>query len=187
MGGNLAKANFCRRQAEARGCAPAGPCDEEDAKKNVDWVFNDRGAHNHYLSEIGDGLSPFDALIAAQGHNPPVQKKLRLCQAFVESYLASKDQVPTGSTLPDRGLSSRDCKCISVLPGADGYNVINSCDAMSVNVQFVDGANTMISSWANAGILSKGQSTTVPFPSYTIPSINAVALRTAYSRVMCRL
>lgn len=186
----LANARACRAAAEARGCpgqfAPAsldmtGTCARNN-RINVDWVFDDAGANARYRRLLADGRSRFEAVMAAQGHNPPVQRSFLQCRAWVEAYLASRD---SASSAADPVLGTEDCRCISAVPtgngGIDGqgreYRVSNSCAALDVAVQFVDAANSTRTTWARLGELAGGGSRTVFAPGYDIPSIRAIEVR----------
>lgn len=187
MGGDLSKAPRCRDEAERKGCGPDGDnrC-EAEVKEDVDWVFRDKGALATYRGKINTGMSPFDAVVFAQGHNSPVQKQLKECRAYVVQYLASKGREPNEGTLPNRKLTSADCSCVSILPVSNRYRVTNDCDKMKITVQFEDAANTSRKAWIDSGVIGGGGSSTIAAPAYAIASIHASSLRNAASEIICR-
>jgi hypothetical protein len=168
---------------------PAGTC-EKDAKENVDWVFRDKGAKATYAGAFNRGLSPFDSVVYAQGHNPSAQRVLKACRSWVEAYLATLGASRDGPSLSDRKLGAQDCRCISVIPigansqGRNRYRVSNSCDAMQVSVHFIDAVDGF-SSWGSAGLLANGSSSILTVPDWKLPSIAAVQLRDAASSQSC--
>ena len=187
MKGDLGKAYECRAEAERLGCGSAvdDRC-EAEVRDGVDWVFRDKGANATYQRKIQQGMSPFEAVVAAQGHNPPFQKQLRGCSTYVADYLASKGEQPNEDTLPSRKLTSKDCSCICVLPAGSRYRVTNSCDKMKIAIQFTDAMNTTRTAWVSAGILGGGESSAISAPAYAIPSLQASGLRNGTSELTCR-
>ncbi|MEQ1715802.1 MAG: hypothetical protein ABL907_07440 [Hyphomicrobium sp.] len=193
----------CRDSSSGRSTGrPPANCSTE-AKINVDWVFNDGGARSTYTRQRASGLSPFDAVVAAQGHNPNVQALLRQCQAWVDSYLLSRADLPSPGapgdpTLSRRKLGPGDCRCISVLPtgttnsnGMAGYRVVNTCDPLKAAVRFVGDIARLspgygLSSWAQAGLVGGGKEATVYAPpDWTLVSIKAVTLTSTANSHTC--
>lgn len=176
---------FQCRSGGGSGASKPEPC-EIDAKRNVDWVFENTGARGTYTDARKQGKSAFDSVIYAQRHNVAVQDKLRLCRDWVVSYLASRGQSGTQPGAPpslgNRKLGVADCECISVLPLATGFRVTSRCAALKVSVLFVDafqthGVHTEAPGWAQAGIVGGGREGAVRPPrTYKVPSIKAVAL-----------
>jgi hypothetical protein len=171
---------------------------QNEAKVDVDWVFNDRGARSTYLQQRSIGKSAFEAVVGAQAHNPQVQTLLRRCQAWAESYLGLLGEPSGGVTLSSRILTTADCRCISVLPTRDldregrlAYRVINSCDGLEVSVQFTGDIlrlspdTSAFSSWAQAGLLGNNQERTVRAPAWNIVNINSIAIRNAAGSLTC--
>lgn len=62
-----------------------------EARENIDWVLDkDTGAQGTYRRHRAGGKSPLEAVIAAEGHNPAAQRKIRDCQAWAARYIAQK-------------------------------------------------------------------------------------------------
>lgn len=81
----------CSAPASASRAPLSAECKE--AKENADWVlFKDRSARGTYLQGRQRGLTPFDALLAAQGHNRNAQDSFRRCGAWLSQYVAGHDQ-----------------------------------------------------------------------------------------------
>ena len=184
--------------ASTRPPAAGGAACETEAKINVDWVFADRGARARYTEQRKQGDVPFDAVVAAQAHNPRVQSLLRGCRGWVESYLAGRAE-PDARRPPRPPLTRADCRCISVLPTSDldwqgrlAYRVINSCDSLEVAVSFgydilrlsPDPSNAF-ASLAQAGGLARNEERLVRAPAGTIVTIKGYAIRRAGSTVAC--
>jgi hypothetical protein len=45
-----------------------------EARNNIAWVFEDAGAKQTYETAVSRGLSRYQAVLAAQGHNPSAQE-----------------------------------------------------------------------------------------------------------------
>jgi hypothetical protein len=193
----LANAASCRREAEGANCGaqsrPSG-CNLAEAKINYAWVFADAGAKNRFFFSRSQGLSPFDAILAAQAHNSNAQQSLRNCQSWVEAELANDGAQKSPDDLPNRPLSQADCSCITILPveaGGRGYNVSSRCDAMDVSVRLVGDAgvptgNFGLSTVASAGVVRAGVTKFIRSPAWTIVSIKAATLRNSASQFTCQ-
>lgn len=193
----LANARACRAQAEARGCGASGQsgpdlrgaCAREN-RGNVDWVFVDAGAQARFRAFLAGGRAPFDALMAAQGHNPPVQQSFLRCRGWVEAYLEGRGPEDRPDDAP---LGPEACRCASVVPTGGGgfgergreYRVTNACSALAIAIQFVDAANTARTAWTQAGELAPGGGVTVAAPAYDVPSIRAVEVRRGSASRTC--
>jgi hypothetical protein len=191
-----------RMRGACRQCCTAafgpGGCDQEKAKINVDWVFDDAGAQATYRQQLNRGKSAFEAVVGAQAHNPPVQNALRQCQTWVESYLASRGAPGGGITLSNRALGPSDCRCISVLragnvdtQGRQAYRGVNACDGMNVSVRFIGDILSLtpsleLSSWVQAGLLGANQERIVWAPAWKIVSIKALGLKNAAGSFTCQ-
>jgi hypothetical protein len=46
----------------------------QDARNCISWVFADNGARNTYLAGRNRGLTQFEAVLAAEGHDPGAQR-----------------------------------------------------------------------------------------------------------------
>ncbi|PXW51089.1 hypothetical protein BY998_1369 [Methylobacterium sp. B4] len=190
---------------------PAPRSCEHEVPANVNWVFADRGAQARYRNGLYNGLDPFEAVVRAQGHNPPVQEMLRRCGRIARDYVANRvagrvpgaDRTPTvppdEMRLPLRPPTAADCGCISVIPavstanGRPTYRVSNRCSyALEVSASFSGdtlpfGARVdAFTSSARAGILGEGDGVTVSPPEgWTVNNIAAVGLRTRGGRLNC--
>jgi hypothetical protein len=186
----------CARTLAPSSGPGAQPCQKE-VRLNVDWVFADRGAVNRYRFERQNGLSPFNAVLAAQAHNPPVQRLLLRCRGWVEGYLNARGERAGPDTLGEGRLGPQDCSCISVLPtgtpsadGGPGYRVVNSCGAMRIAVGFIGDITAVsptygLSSRADAGILATGEERVVYAPAWSLVSIRSVNMRNSTSSYTC--
>ena len=193
----LANAAPCRREAEGASCGaqsrPSG-CNLAEAKINYVWVFADAGAKARFFSSRKQGLSPFDAILAAQAHNPNAQQTLRNCQSWVEAELANDGAPRSADDLPNRRLGQADCSCITITPaeaGGRGYNVSTRCDAMDVSVQLVGDTGVPTGSFglstiASAGVVRIGSTKVIRSPAWTIVSIKSAILRNASSQFACQ-
>lgn len=162
---------------------------ETQAREAVDWVFRDDGARGTFQSRIDAGHTPFESVVAAQGHNRNAQNDLNACRAWVEAYL--------GGSGPER-LSREDCACVSVIPtgeidrnGRPEYRISNnSCDVLIVSVRFIGDilqltATPAFSSWGGTPPLSRGESATVWAPAWKFVSIDAIRIRRGSSSFAC--
>ena len=163
-----------------------GGCESES--ENVDWVFRDPGACQTFRQGVAGGLSPFEAVVNAQGHSPAIQQRLQACQTWATPYIASTfpTTICAGNGPITRTLSATDCSCPSVVPSGDGqYRVSNRCDPLEISVRFRDAGSGAMSVWIPAGQLGGQDSSVIRAPSFRIPSINAVLLQNASSSVVC--
>jgi len=188
----------CRNGGASRPTPGGATACGTEAKINVDWVFQDRGARARYAERRRQGDVPFDAVVAAQAHNPRVQSLLRGCRDWVESYLAGMGEADAGRRSPTPPTRA-DCRCISVLPTNDldwqgrlAYRVINSCDALEVAVSFgydilrlSPDPNRAFTSLAQAGQVGRNEERLVRAPAGTIVTIKGYALRRAGVTVAC--
>lgn len=182
-------------QSSGRSTARGGNVCEREAKISIDWVFEDPGALANYNRNRQQGRSAFDAVIAAQGHNPRAQRSLRDCQQWAQTYLAQRGAAPGGLTMPTRALGQTDCSCISVVPAgpAGVYRVTNRCDAMEITVGFggdiarLSPSPDAFAAPARAGVVTPDRPGMARAPGhFTIVSINSVGLRNAGSSYVCR-
>lgn len=107
---------------------PAEPVPPEcrEAKINVDWVItHDEGAKRRYGSLRREGMSPIDAVLGAQAHNPGAQDTIRFCAGWVSSYLASKGMGPGGeSPAPGRPARTGPASCrVDATEGCAGCEI----------------------------------------------------------------
>jgi hypothetical protein len=98
-----------------------GPCNQHEAKTNIDWVFRDSGARQTYANGRGTGLSPFDAVLGAQGHNPHAQQTILNCRGWAQGYLAKMD----GGTTASNGGSQPSRACVSDPTVTDNYQQLS--------------------------------------------------------------
>ena len=168
-----------------------------EAKINIKWVFRDAGARLTYARNRDAGMSPLDAVVAAEGHNPHAQRTIIDCAgsaSMIAQALGAGD-LSNAAVLADRTLGSSDCACISVLPDADGsYVVKNSCDPLRVSVNFggdlgptpfPDMSN--VSAWANAGVVSPGVDGRVRHADGIIATLRRVQIADAKHSFVCLL
>ena len=181
--------------SSGRSTARGGNACERESKISIDWVFNDRGALATYNRNRQQGKSAFDAVVAAQGHNPRAQRSLRDCKQWAQTYLAQRGAAPGGLTMPTRALGQTDCACISVVPAGPAglYRVTNRCDAMEITVGFggdiarLSPSPNAIAAPASAGVVTQGKPGMARAPGhFTIVSINSVGLKNAGSSFVCR-
>ncbi len=189
----------CNTGSSGQAGLPPDGATTKECKINIDWVFEDRGARARYESERRAGKSAFEAVVGAQAHNAPVQRLLRQCQTWAESYLGSQQGTqPGGVTLGNRRLGQEDCRCIDVVPtgesnfqGQPGYRVSNKCDGMNVSVRFDGtisrmGGDLGLTTTAQAGLMGPGQQRVVRSAAgWTITSIKAVGLNNAAGSYSC--
>ena len=70
---------------------PQSVC-ETQGRQNTDWVMNDSGARATYRDRLFAGSTAFDAVLAAQAHNPKAQAILLGCQNWVQQHLQQLGQ-----------------------------------------------------------------------------------------------
>ncbi len=177
---------------------PNGACNWQEAKINVDWVISvDRGAANTFQFNLGQGLTPVDAVLAAQAHNRNAQQSIVNCYAQVANYLGNGGP----AVLPNQPLNGNDCKCISInrtgvdLTGHPQYVVVNTCATMMAKVHFIGtiGASAMasvpnplgLSYYTEEFLLLGGNPVTISAPDWSIVSISDVFLRNATWKLSC--
>lgn len=62
----------------------------EQARNNINWVFKDAGAKRTYEMAVSHGLSKYQAILAAQGHDPSAQQTVAaLGETRVEQFVNS--------------------------------------------------------------------------------------------------
>ncbi|HEX7054100.1 MAG TPA: hypothetical protein VF211_09250 [Burkholderiales bacterium] len=117
--GDASCSSFGAMTCEAARPAPSAdavPPECREAKINVDWVISrDAGARATYARLRAEGLSPIDAVIGAQGHNPHAQETLRLCAGWVSRYLAAQG-MGSGGMSPAARTPGRAPSSCSVAP-----------------------------------------------------------------------
>jgi hypothetical protein len=169
-----------------------------EARQNVDWVLNNSGARATYRNRLGAGDTLFEALVAAQGHNPKAQATLRTCQVWVKNYLLQLGQPDQNLMLSNRRLTNADCQCVSVSPTGDydwqqrqAYRVTNSCDALAVAVNFTGDIASYspnpagFSSVAQVGRLDTNQQRRVRAPDWKVVSVASFTLRSTAGSLTC--
>ena len=171
-------------------------CDAAEARINVDWVlFRDRGAQKRYRKFLALGMSPFDAVVTAQAHNPPVQELLRRCRSWTTAYLGQFIQPPTV-----RRPSRQACKCVGVYPtgttsplGNPRYRVTNNprCGALGISVLFKGSSlywpgRLLLASWSKAGEMASGEQRFVYAPGWRFVTIAGVRVSNAGGSRTCR-
>lgn len=55
----------------------------QTVREDIDWVFRDNGALDTYVKARASGKGAFQAILAAQGHNPDSQGRLRSCSKWI--------------------------------------------------------------------------------------------------------
>ena len=171
-----------------------------EARQNVDWVLNNGGARATYRNRLYAGNTAFDAVVGAQGHNPKAQAILRTCQVWVKNYLLQLGPPDRHLMLSNRRLTNADCQCISVLPTGEydwqkrqAYRVVNTCDALSVAVNFTGDIASYspnpagFSSVAQAGRLDTNQERRVWAPDWKVVSVSSFTLRSTAGSLTCQM
>lgn len=65
----------------------------EEARTNIRWVFEDKGAKQTYEDALKSGLSKYRAVLGAQGHNPSAQSSIAAYgEARTEAYIDSLEK-----------------------------------------------------------------------------------------------
>lgn len=170
-----------------------GPLACAQVRENIDWVFRDGGALATYSQQRQSGKSPFESVVGAQGHNPPVQSLLLGCRDTAEAYLAARGTPPVAPPPNARRPGESDCPCITVVrtgvdfQGRNSYSVKNSCAAIEVWVQIIDARSPGAGgNWAQLGVIGPGQARTVTAAAtFAIPSVSAYNLRNAAGNYTC--
>ena len=65
-----------------------GNCDWNEAKRHIDWTFQDEGAKKLLRDEVYyRATSPYKAVMLAQNHNPRAQEAIKACFAQSQQYI----------------------------------------------------------------------------------------------------
>lgn len=94
-------------------------CDTQEAQIAVDWVFQDVGALRTFQRFYGEGNSPLDSVIGAQGHNPGAQANLEACSGWAANYIATEYAGVIAGTTPPPTTGPQTC---SAPPAGLCYN-----------------------------------------------------------------
>jgi hypothetical protein len=74
------------------GYAATGPCNEAEARTNIEWVLcRDGGARGTYDRARGAGQDRLSALLFSQRHNPNAQQSIANCAVGVEALAAQRE------------------------------------------------------------------------------------------------
>jgi hypothetical protein len=166
---------------------PAAQDPMAEVRESIDWVFRDAGAKATYERFRRQGFTPFQAVVAAQGHNPAAQALLEENKGWAIAYLATRGQVSGAGELTDVQLTTQVCSCVTITPAGDTYRVTNSCNLnMRFTIGFIDAAGASPPMSIPAGIIVAGGTATVNSPRMTVPSIASTLLESSRNGVTCR-
>jgi len=90
-------------------------CRRDEARINIDWVFNDAGARATYQTGRRGGQTPFEACIRAQGHNPRAARVIQECSSFSMRYCEEKDRQLRGDSQAPVGCEGAEKAALWVL------------------------------------------------------------------------
>jgi len=90
-------------------------CNRDDARTNIQWVFENAGARATYTQGRRGGLSPFQACLRAQGHNARAAQSIRACPGVSIFFCNQKDRELRGDSTAPVGCESAEKSVLWVL------------------------------------------------------------------------
>jgi hypothetical protein len=93
----------------------ATACRRDEARININWVFENPGARATYSRGRRGGQTPFQACIFAQGHNPRAAESIRQCPGYSIFYCNQKDQELRGNSTAPVGCEAAEKAVLWVL------------------------------------------------------------------------
>ena len=182
----------CDPSSYSRTTTPlVGVCNTTEARLHIDWIFRTPSARTSYQARRTEGLLPFEAAKAAQGHNPSARASIAACPNWASSYLAGLDSSNGSEVLAGRQLTAADCRCVSIRPsdssttmGNLAFTVRGNCDLMRVTVNF---SGQLMSSWTRPVTVGNGRRETVSAPNTGDISVASYRLQNAAGEFTCRV